>query len=286
MSGVVVRRWPLDHDLVGFARQLQQLQVPHRFTEEGGAQVLWVPEQAWVAQVERLYQRYEEDPQWLPQHNTASSPAPRLKQRLLQAPVSLLVLALSLLVALLSGLGERIEVLSWLNFQAFTFDERHLYFLPLQDSLAEGQWWRLWTPALVHFGLLHLAMNGLWYWELGRRIEAARGGWTLLWLTLSSALVANLAQYLIGGPGLFGGLSGVLYALLGYCWWYQRLCPQAGLQLPAGVLVMMLVWLLLCLSGLITALGFGQIANAAHVGGLLLGCLLGLLAGLWARRTN
>ncbi len=26
MSGVVVRRWPLDHDLVGFARQLQQLQ--------------------------------------------------------------------------------------------------------------------------------------------------------------------------------------------------------------------------------------------------------------------
>ena len=29
-----------------------------------------------------------------------------------------------------------------------------------------------------------------------------------------------------------------------------------------------------------------QIANAAHVGGLLLGCLLGLLAGLWARRTN
>jgi len=29
MSGVVVRRWPLDHDLVGFARQLQQLQVLH-----------------------------------------------------------------------------------------------------------------------------------------------------------------------------------------------------------------------------------------------------------------
>jgi GlpG protein len=54
--------------------------------------------------------------------------------------------------------------------------------------------------------------------------------------------------------------------------------------LPPGVLVMMLVWLLLCLSGLITALGFGSIANAAHVGGLVMGCLAGLVAGALARR--
>jgi GlpG protein len=50
------------------------------------------------------------------------------------------------------------------------------------------------------------------------------------------------------------------------------------------VLVMMLVWLLLCLSGLISMIGFGEIANAAHVGGLLVGCLTGLLGGLYNRR--
>ena len=55
-------------------------------------------------------------------------------------------------------------------------------------------------------------------------------------------------------------------------------------RLPRGVLVMMLVWLLLCLSGLVSMIGFGEIANAAHVGGLVVGCLTGLLGGLYSRR--
>ena len=46
----------------------------------------------------------------------------------------------------------------------------------------------------------------------------------------------------------------------------------------------MLVWLLVCLSGLVTALGLGAIANAAHVGGLLIGCATGVLGGWLARR--
>ena len=46
----------------------------------------------------------------------------------------------------------------------------------------------------------------------------------------------------------------------------------------------MLIWLLLCLFGVITALGFGQIANAAHVSGLLIGCLSGGIFAIVARR--
>jgi len=38
------------------------------------------------------------------------------------------------------------------------------------------------------------------------------------------------------------------------------------------------------MSGLISLIGFGEIANAAHVGGLLVGCLTGLLGGLYNRR--
>jgi GlpG protein len=48
-------------------------------------------------------------------------------------------------------------------------------------------------------------------------------------------------------------------------------------------MAMMLIWLLVCLSGLITALGFGAIANGAHVGGLVVGCATGLLGGALAR---
>src|SRR5690606_12726577 len=122
---------------------------------------------------------------------------------------------------------------------------------------AEGQWWRLVSPMLLHFGILHLAMNGLWYWELGRRIELRQGPWRLLLLTLLFSLVSNLAQHFVGGPSLFGGLSGVLYGLLGHVWLYQWLAPNPLFSLPRGVLAMMLIWLLVCLSGVVSQLGFG-----------------------------
>jgi GlpG protein len=64
------------------------------------------------------------------------------------------------------------------------------------------------------------------------------------------------------------------------------LAPNPIYRLPRGVLVMMLVWLLLCISGLISMLGFGAIANGAHVGGLIIGCITGLLGGALARRNR
>jgi len=48
--------------------------------------------------------------------------------------------------------------------------------------------------------------------------------------------------------------------------------------------VLMLAWLLICLSGLVTVLVLGAIANAAHVGGALVGCTSGLLGGWLARQ--
>src|SRR5690606_14010529 len=66
--------------------------------------------------------------------------------------------------------------------------------------------------------------------------------------------------------------------------------PDAGAErafrYARGVVVMMLGWLVLCLSGLVTMLGFGAIANAAHVGGLVIGCLCGAIAGGVQRRVQ
>lgn len=287
MSPVPVFRLPLNIDLSGFVGLLRRLQVPHRVSEEGGDQVLWVANEQIAEDIRQLYQRF---PQGDTQNELADLPVGERRSRpgfvaqLRSSPVTTGMLLLCLLVAGLTWLGDNLETLHWLTFLDFRVQGEYLYFTPLAESLAAGQWWRLVSPMLVHFGILHLAMNAMWYWELGRRVELRQGGWSMLGLTLVMSLVSNYAQYLFGGPSLFGGLSGVLYGLLGHIWIYQKLAPHPLFEMPRGVLVMMLVWLVLCMSGLISMLGFGAIANAAHVGGLLVGCLTGLLGGALARR--
>ena len=285
MSAVAVLRLPLSVDLGGFVQLLQRMQVPHRVSEEAGEQVLWVPETI-SDDVRVLYQRFPAgDPdQQLDIPEQAPIKRPGFLQQLRHSPLTALVLLASIIVGAVTLLGENLQAMSWLTFLQFRIVGEYIQFTPLADSLAAGQWWRLVTPMLIHFGILHLAMNGMWYWELGRRIEARQGSINLLGLTLLFSLVSNYAQYVFGGPGLFGGLSGVLYGLLGHCWIFQLLSPNPAYRLPRGVLVMMLVWLLLCLSGLVSMIGFGEIANAAHVGGLVIGCLTGLLGGLYSRR--
>ncbi|RMH86688.1 rhomboid family intramembrane serine protease [Pseudomonas sp. AOB-7] len=285
MSAVAVLRLPLAADLSGFVALLRRLQVPHRVIEEGGEQVLWVAGEELAEQVRELYARY---PDGDAAGVVAEPVAPEREGILLQlrrSPLTGAVLLLTFIVFAVTAAGENFAAIRWLSFVDFRIDGEHIYLTYLDATLGSGQWWRLITPMLIHFGWLHLAMNSLWYWELGRRIEFRQGAIGLLGLTLLFGLASNFAQYWWAGPSLFGGLSGVLYGLLGHCWIYQRLAPNAAYRLPPGVLVMMLAWLLICMTGIFELLQFGAIANAAHVGGLLTGCLTGLLGGMLARRS-
>ena len=274
-------RVPLDSNLAPFLQVLAQQGVGHRVTEESGEQVLWVGNDAQAEQVRELYQQFQHG-MWaandfiqaaLPQEMGYQPPS--FFEQLRRSPITTAVLVACLLVALITQNGDNLETARWFTFNDFYVVGKNAYFISLEYSLEQGQWWRLWSPMLLHFGLLHLSMNMLWYWELGRRIEYQQGAWFLLSLTLVSALVSNISQFIWSEASLFGGLSGVLYAVLGHCWIYQRIYPQASYTLPKGVVAMMLIWLLLCLFGVVTALGLGQIANAAHVSGLLIGCLSG-----------
>lgn len=266
----------LDEDLSQLTRFLHRQGVPHRITEERGEQVVWTGDEADAEIVRRIYAEGVPAEQVPLDFRAGIRPAARLNWSLMlrYMPVTLAVLAITFFVAFWTGLGSRIEAVVLLSFTPVN----SMGLLVSEPDLT--QWWRLVTPIFLHFGWMHLAFNALWYWELGRRIEMRSGSLWLLGLTLLFALVSNGAQWLASGPmALFGGLSGVLYGLLGYCWIYQLISPNVHFDLPRGVVIMMLAWLALCMSGLVTALGFGAIANAAHVSGLVIGCICGVVAG-------
>lgn len=284
MAVVEALRLPLSEDLSGFLNLLQRLRVPCRVSEEAGEQVLRVPGEM-VGQVRDLYERYPRGDE----EAVAVQPARRgggFVAGLRASPLTAAVLLITLAVAALTMLGENFAMVRLFNFTDFRIDGDYAYFASLEQTLAAGQWWRLLSPMFVHFGLLHLAMNSMWFWELGRRIERRQGAAILLALTVVFGLVSNWAQYSFGGPGIFGGLSGVLYGLLGHCWLFQKLAPNEAYRLPPGVVVLMLLWLVICLTGLVETLSFGTlaIANAAHVGGLLAGCVTGVIGGSLARQ--
>lgn len=134
-----------------------------------------------------------------------------------------------------------------------------------------SQAWRLVTPALLHFGVLHITFNLLWWWQLGGLVEKQQGKQRLILIFLFSAIASNLAQYFLVGP-YFGGLSGVVYALVGYTWLYGRLNKQSLIHLSDSMFGFLLVWLLL---GFVDILPV-NVANYAHLAGLVSGLIIAL----------
>ena len=137
-------------------------------------------------------------------------------------------------------------------------------------EVRRGQVWRLMTPIFLHLSLMHILFNMLWFKDLGSIIEYKFGKNDLIRIMLISGLVSNLMQYLVSGPQ-FGGMSGVLYALLGYLWVFKKIEPEFDLALPSRDVSLMIIWLFLCLTGLL-----GPIANTAHAGGLFSGMFYAL----------
>lgn len=173
-------------------------------------------------------------------------------------PVTLVVFVLCWLAFLGSLLGWQGEIFSQLHF-----------FNQLTSEQLFSEPWRLLGPAFFHFSWLHIVFNTMWWWQLGGNIERVMGKGELVQLFLVSALLSNLGQFIASGPN-FGGLSGVVYAVVGYVWWAGWLAPNKGLYLSKSIIGFLLFWLLL---GFADALPVNM-ANTAHVLGLLSGCLL------------
>ncbi|KKO46330.1 GlpG protein [Arsukibacterium ikkense] len=135
-----------------------------------------------------------------------------------------------------------------------------------------GQLWRWFTPALLHFSATHLIFNLIWWLLLATALERQYGSIRLLNFTVLTAVVSNAAQYFLVGHN-FGGLSGVVYALFGFCWLNGKLYPQQRVLISDPLAMFMLVWLVLGFADLLWV----SMANWAHLAGLLAGLVLAWL---------
>jgi len=168
------------------------------------------------------------------------------------------------------------EVMDRMLLTRVTIDEHGRPRTQLLREIEHGEVWRLVTPILLHFGILHLAFNMWALFYFGTVIEYCRGSRTLLVLILLSAVASNMIQYAFmlqfyPVPSPFGGMSGVVYALFGYVWMKSRYEPEQGMTIHPRSVRSMLFWLVLCAIQPIL-----PIANAAHFGGLLIGVLFAL----------
>lgn len=147
------------------------------------------------------------------------------------------------------------------------------------DQIIGGQVWRLVTPAFLHFGAVHLIFNMMWLWTLGSMLETYLRKVKFVLLFVAIAVISNIAQASAGGTN-FGGMSGVVYGLFGFVIVHGKLHPMGGLQMNPGTVRYMLIWLVVCFTGVV-----GPVANWAHVFGLLAGGAIGagnaLLSGGW-----
>jgi GlpG protein len=142
-------------------------------------------------------------------------------------------------------------------------------------EIRQGEIWRLFTPMFIHFGPLHIIFNMLWLRDLGSMIEARQSSLQLLILVLVIAGLSNLAQFYYTHQPVFGGMSGVVYGLIGYVWIRGKRDPGSGLYLHPYTVVSALVWFFACLVNVIP-----HVANAAHAAGLGIGMIWGYLSSL------
>lgn len=83
-----------------------------------------------------------------------------------------------------------------------------------QRFLDDGEWWRLVTAGFVHFGLLHVSMNMLLLFQLGRMLEPALGSTRFALLYAVSLLGGSAGAVLLSPDALTGGASGAVFGLM------------------------------------------------------------------------
>lgn len=143
-------------------------------------------------------------------------------------------------------------------------------------EVQHGEWWRLLSATFLHAGVLHLAINMAGLYATGIAVERIYGpaAYLLIYLgagLLGSALSLSFAAQHAIGVGASGAVFGVAGAWLVAIGRYRGLMPQT---LSKRLLTQLGLFVLYSLGQGLTKPG---VDNAAHIGGLVGGCMLAMI---------
>jgi rhomboid protease GluP len=145
--------------------------------------------------------------------------------------------------------------------------------------LLEGQRWRLVTSAFVHVGIVHLGVNMWCLWYLAELSETVFGAWTTVAIYVLTAMTSgilsttwHLHNHQVMSTS--AGASGAIFGLAGAVILALRIGPQK-VPLPVRRAISNSA-LRFAFVNLIFGIAVGRfIDNAAHMGGLVGGLILG-----------
>lgn len=266
---------PIEVNLRSFIELLHRQGMVHRVIEESGEQVIYTDSEATAAWIREALAKWQQagSPDISAQSSRSRTTVPTdvwlhsILRVVSSSPVTLSLTVLCLFVALLSGLGRETGRVDFLFYPLVS--SRSLPAL-LADLNSPILILRSLTPMFLHFGELHLIFNLLWLWFFGKQIESIQPGWLFLLLILIMAFVSNTTQFMTVQFNNFGGMSGVVYGLVGYAWVIHNFMPRSLLMLNNSMFVFFIIALIL-----MELLAGSWIATAAHVGGLASGLILG-----------
>ena len=143
----------------------------------------------------------------------------------------------------------------------------------------DGQFYRLFTTAFLHIGIIHLLVNSYSLFVIGTQLESFLGRFKYIFVYIVSAMCGSLMS-IVFSRTVSAGASGAIFGLLGsliYFGYNYRV--YLGNVLKTQIIPLLILNL---------SLGFfvGGVDNAAHIGGLIGGILATIAVGLKYKTSN
>jgi rhomboid protease GluP len=139
---------------------------------------------------------------------------------------------------------------------------------------ATGQYWRIFTAMFLHFSILHVGLNMLSLFFIGRVVEIFYGKWRYLVIYLVSGIIGGIATFFLQPNAVAAGASGAIFGVFGALGVFYMANRRALGSYGGGAIANWLFWLAL---NLVWGFSAPNIGIIDHIGGLVAGIVLAFL---------